>query len=282
MLKRDKIVANLSSVEQLFGKVPEKCYLVPHAAWNVKVSTSWKIEKRRIKDYHLLFVRGGHGRYCLDGHGFELKRGQVVFVGGSAYYTGKQDISDPLSIISLRFGFYANGSKKQLEALSASLYYTYESINADKLEFLFQEICRLHNLAGNPFIASNISSLIHTLLCRTLYEAARNTDYKRDSGLEKIREWLKTHPLDRSEIGVLAKKAGISRKYFTTLFKSYYGVSPKNCQVRQRMNYAKYLLQESDYSIKETALQLGYTDQYIFSKQFKSIIGCAPSEIRNL
>jgi AraC-like DNA-binding protein len=274
MLKTDKI-------EQLFGKVPKKCHLKMHSGCNIKVPAAWKIEKRYISDYHLLFVRNGRGSYCVNGHEIELKRGQIAFVGGGAYYAGEQDISNPPMIIPMRFGFYDNDSGKQLERLSESLYYTYSSTNPDELEFLFLEIIRLYNLTENPFVDSNISSLLHTLLCRTLYEAVKNTDYKQESGLKKIREWLKTHPLDRSDIGELAKKAGISRKYFTTLFKRHYGMSPKSYQVYQRMNYAKYLLQESDYPIKEIASQLGYTDQYIFSKQFKSITGHAPSKIRN-
>lgn len=273
-------MSKIDKIKQLFTRVPRKYSLKLHSAWNVKVSSSWKIEKRYIRDYHLLFVRGGRGSYCLNGHDVELKRGQIVFVGGGAYYSGEQDISDPLSIIPLRFGFYANDSVEQLEPLTDSLYYTYTSLNADQLEFLFLEICRLYNHEKSPFIESNISSLLHTLLCRTLYEAVRESDYK-PNGLERVREWLRTHPLDRSKIDILAKKAGISRKYFTTLFKRHYGISPKNYQLCQRLNYAKYLLQESDYSIKEIALQLGYTDQYIFSKQFKSIIGCPPSKIRN-
>jgi len=274
MLKMDKI-------KDLFGNVPEKYHLKIHTGCNVKVPPLWQIEKRYIQDYHLLFVRGGSGYYNLDGHELQLKRGQVVFVGGSAYYEGKQDLSNPLMIIPIRFGFYDNDSNQQLKALSDSLYYTYNSINPDELEFLFLEIIRLYNLREDSFVNSNISSLLHTLLCRTLYEVQKGTVNKPESSLEKIREWIRTHPLERNNINELAKKAGISRKYFTTLFKRQYGISPKSYQVSQRMNYAKYLLQESDISIKEIAIQLGYTDQYIFSKQFKSIIGHAPSNIRD-
>ncbi|MFA7231971.1 MAG: AraC family transcriptional regulator [Victivallaceae bacterium] len=268
-------------IKHLFVKVSAEYHLKIHSCYNVKVPPSWKIEKRYIKDYHLLFVRGGHGCYYIDGHEIKLKRGQIVFVGGGAYYEGMQDISHSLSIIPIRFGFYNNNSGSQLEPISDSISYSYNSINTNELEFLFLEIIRLYNLSQSIFIDSNISSLLHTLLCRTLYEAEKDTVHKPENGLDEVHEWLKMHPLDRSDIGKLAKKYGISRKYFTTLFKRNYGLSPKSYQVSLRMNYAKYLLQESAMPIKEIATQLGYTDQYIFSKQFKSIIGHAPSAIRN-
>lgn len=274
-------MSKMDKIKNLFAKVPKDCHLKMHSGCNIKVPVSWKIEKRYINDYHLLFVRGGSGYYSLDGQEVELKRGQIAFIGGGAYYSGEQDIANPLVIIPIRFGFYNNKTGKQLEPQTDSLYYTYNSINADELEFLFMEIIRLYNQTENSFNNSNISSLLHTLLCRTLYEAEKDID-KPENNLEKIREWIRTHPLERYNIGELAKKAGISRKYFTTLFTRQYRISPKSYQVSQRMNYAKYLLQESDISIKEIAAQLGYTDQYIFSKQFKSIIGYAPSKIRSL
>ncbi len=274
MLKMDKI-------KNLFSRVSGSFHIKIHSCCNVKVPPAWKVEKRFISDYHLLFVRGGKGYYCLDGQDVELKRGQIVFVGGGAYYIGKQDISNPPVIIPVRFGFYENYTGKQLEPFSCSLCYTYNSPNAESLEFLFTELIRLYSMGEDSFAAANISSLLHTLLCRTLYEAEQNINYKPESNLEKVHEWIRTHPLERTGIDELAKKAGISRKYFTTIFKRRYGVSPKKYQVQQRMNYAKYLLKESDISVKEAAVQTGYTDQYIFSKQFKSIIGSAPSKIRN-
>jgi len=267
----------MDKIKKLFSRVPKECHLRMHSGCNIKTPASWKIEKRYINDYHLLFVRGGNGNYSLDGQETELKRGQVVFVGGSAYYTGSQDISAPLIIIPIRFGFYDNKTGKQLEPQTASLYYTYNSLNADELEFLFREVIRLYNLNDELCI----SSLLHTLLCRTLYESEKAIGHKIENSLDKIHEWIRTHPLDRSDIEKLSKRAGVSRKYFTTLFKRQYGLSPKSYQVLQRMNYAKYLLQESAMPIKEIAAQLGYTDQYIFSKQFKSISGHAPSIIRN-
>lgn len=273
MLKTDKI-------KGLFATVPIEHHLKIHAGWNIKVPPSWRIEKRYIQDYHLLFVRGGSGIYCLNGHEFKLKRGQVVFVGGGAYYEGKQDPSNPPMLIPLRFGFY-NECGTQLEKLTDSLCFTYNSTNPDELEFLFLEIIRLYNLSKNTFTDLNISSLLHALLCRTLYEAEKSADINPESNLGKIKTWIKNHPLERNSIDELAEKAGISRKYFTTLFTRQYGISPKSYQVSQRMNYAKYLLQESDAPIKEIATELGYTDQYIFSKQFKSVMGQAPSVVRN-
>ena len=271
MSKTDKI-------KDLFSKVPGNCHLRIHSAYNIKVSSAWEIEKRYISDYHLLFVRGGSGYYCIDGQDVELKRGQIVFVGGGAYYAAKQDISDPPVIIPIRFGFYDNKTGKQLEPLSDIIHYTYNSINTDNLEFLFTELIRLYNSNNTSYI----SSLLHTVLCLTLYEAEQDITDRHENNLERIREWIRIHPLERTGIDDLARKAGISRKYFTTLFKRRYGLSPKSYQVSERMNYAKYLLQESDISVKEAAAQTGYTDQYIFSKQFKSVIGCAPSKIRKL
>ena len=72
----------------------------------------------------------------------------------------------------------------------------------------------------------------------------------------------------------------LSKKYFSKVFKNKTGVSPKHYQLSSRLSHAKELLFEG-YSVKETAFYLGYTDPFIFSKQFKAIYGISPNECKH-
>ena len=278
MLKKITLSENIDSACKLFAKVPAEYYLKLHSIYNLTVSKGWEIEKRYICDFHLLFVRGGHGRYCLNSEKLELRRGQIVFLGGKTCHEGKQDIHDSLQIIPIRFGFYNNNNGEQLPQVPESIYYSYKTSNTDKIEFLFQELFRLSDKPSSELNLANISSLLHTILCITLEEF--KTPVKFPGNVKKVGDWIKANPLDRSNIDLLVEKSGLSPKYFTRQFKKCYGMSPKSFQVLQRINYAKYLLQESNLLIKEIADQCGYPDQYVFSKQFKSILGISPSEAR--
>jgi AraC-like DNA-binding protein len=101
----------------------------------------------------------------------------------------------------------------------------------------------------------------------------------RDRRLSTAKLLIDAAPQRRFSIGELAEDAGLSAKYFSTLFKSQYGVTPLEYQVTCRMEHAITLL-ESSVTVKEVALLLGYPDPYSFSKQFKHVIGYPPSEVR--
>lgn len=278
MLKRDKRISGFESIKQLLAAVPDLYNLRIHHALSLKVPPSWKIEDRRIDDFHLLFVRGGRGTYHVNDQQVDLERGRMVFVGGSARYSSSQDIDNPPVIMPIRFGFYSRKTGKQLPPINEDIHCICRSANIGISEFMFQEISRLHS-QKDPFSQANAVSLLHSTLCHTLQIAAEhNEDNHRQ--LEKIKKWMTEYPLDRSTIDILARKAGLSKKYFSKLFRNTYGMSPKHYQLLQRMDYAKYLLRESKDAIKEIAYFLGYGDQYTFSRQFTDITGLSPSEFR--
>ncbi|WP_273545580.1 helix-turn-helix domain-containing protein [Paenibacillus caui] len=78
----------------------------------------------------------------------------------------------------------------------------------------------------------------------------------------------------------LAQTLGLNRKYFAELFKSAAGMPPQQYLSRYRMSKACELLESSELSIKEIAYSVGYTDQLLFSRMFKKIIGMSPSDYR--
>ena len=280
MSKRDKIYSDLEILDDILCSVSRESHFKASHAWSLTVSPSWKINKRYIDDFHLLFVRGGRGWYNVNGHEIELKRGRVVFVGGSAYYAGGQYESESLSIIPMRFELRSNGDDSMLEPIKEPVYFSYDTMHISAIEFLFLQVCQINENGSRQLDEATISSLLQTILSLAVREMRETGGNNHHLSIEKTMEWMKEHPLNQKSIDYLARKAGISKKYFTKLFKAQYGVTPKRFQLEQRMNYAMYLLQDSDCSVKEVSAQVGYSDQYIFSKQFKKIIGGSPSDIK--
>ncbi|HEY8499003.1 MAG TPA: AraC family transcriptional regulator, partial [Clostridia bacterium] len=77
----------------------------------------------------------------------------------------------------------------------------------------------------------------------------------------------------------IARKLNISYESFRKLFKEKKGISPHKYIIRKRIDTAKsMLLQEK--TIGEIALELGYSDSFTFSKQFKKVSGVSPSQFR--
>ena len=64
-------------------------------------------------------------------------------------------------------------------------------------------------------------------------------------------------------------------------FRQAYGMPPYEYLSHRRLETAKALLRGSMLSIQDIATQLGYSDQYYFSKYFKKKCGISPKDYRN-
>jgi AraC-like DNA-binding protein len=81
-------------------------------------------------------------------------------------------------------------------------------------------------------------------------------------------------------VSTLSALSGLSVSLFSSLFKCATGYAPIEFFIRLRMQRACELLRETTLSIKEVATLLGYSDQFYFSRIFKSVNGVAPSYYR--
>lgn len=88
-----------------------------------------------------------------------------------------------------------------------------------------------------------------------------------------------THPFTQEE---LAREVGLSREHLARCFKAAYGQSPGRFCAELRLQRAKDLLQISQASIEQIALQCGYLDPNTFSRAFKAKFGHSPARFRLL
>lgn len=78
----------------------------------------------------------------------------------------------------------------------------------------------------------------------------------------------------------LAQLSGMSESHFSRQFKAAMGTSPIDWLRRERVNQAKRRLIESSDPVKEIARQVGYHDQFFFSKDFKKMTKLTPTQFR--
>lgn len=85
-----------------------------------------------------------------------------------------------------------------------------------------------------------------------------------------------------NDIGVndIARYVGISRSQLYRAFLQDFGVSPHAYLQTYRINEACSLLHDPTYSVAEVAGSVGFNDPLYFSRVFKSIKDCTPSEYR--
>ncbi|MHA3702449.1 helix-turn-helix domain-containing protein [Jatrophihabitans sp. YIM 134969] len=84
-------------------------------------------------------------------------------------------------------------------------------------------------------------------------------------------------PLD---VPTLARAAHVSASHFARTFKDTFGETPHRYLQRRRVERAMYLLRETPASVTDVCVQIGFTSLGTFSRTFREIVGCSPSEYR--
>ena len=85
---------------------------------------------------------------------------------------------------------------------------------------------------------------------------------------------------DEIRLETLASIAGMSRHHFGELFRRSTGVSRHQYVVGQRVERGKHMLRETDLSILEIGLAIGFADQATLPKPFRRITRVTPRNYR--
>lgn len=76
----------------------------------------------------------------------------------------------------------------------------------------------------------------------------------------------------------VADRFGISYSYLSRFFKSQFNMNMRDYITKQRINYAKQLLRDTNMQISEIVKLTGYIDVSSFNRRFKATEGCSPTE----
>ena len=98
-----------------------------------------------------------------------------------------------------------------------------------------------------------------------------------DKDVLNIQNWLEKNFNDAVSVGLLADKAGMSRRTFERRFKNATGDSPLRYLQRVRIENAKQLLENGGNTFDEITYMVGYEDSSTFSRIFKKTTGLSPN-----
>ncbi len=84
-------------------------------------------------------------------------------------------------------------------------------------------------------------------------------------------------PLD---VAALARIACVSEKHFIRTFRATFGETPHRYLQRRRVERAMALLRDTDTSVSEICLDVGFASLGTFSRTFRAIVGVSPSAYR--
>ncbi|MCZ8519588.1 MULTISPECIES: AraC family transcriptional regulator [Paenibacillus] len=97
------------------------------------------------------------------------------------------------------------------------------------------------------------------------------------ASMERTKAYIDTNYGDSLNLEQLAQMAGISPKYYGSLFKKMFGKTAIDYLTEVRIRNAKRLMMQSDLRLRDVAFKVGYHDEFYFSRMFKREVGVSPT-----
>ena len=101
------------------------------------------------------------------------------------------------------------------------------------------------------------------------------------SVLRKVRKHIEDHLVQGADIDSLARVAGLSCCHFSRAFKRSTGMPAHHYLITRRVSAAIALIRESNRSLCEISLEVGFADQSHFTRTFLQLTGFTPGDFRH-
>lgn len=136
---------------------------------------------------------------------------------------------------------------------------------------------------GSPLLIDSLKTALAVHLLRN-YCVTRPRLSSYSNGLSQVtltlvEEYINNHLHQDLKLDEIAAIAQISPYHFLRLFKQSMGITPHQYILQCRLHRAKHLLQSSDLSITEIAIQTGFCDQSHLTRHFKRTTGVTPKQL---
>jgi AraC family transcriptional regulator of arabinose operon len=236
--------------------------------------------KEGSNEYILLYCLKWQGTISIENRSINLLPNTFFIILKNVAHHYKSALSDPWSIIWVHFtGESADllynryldsfGNKESFIAYSESRVYLFNEIQAlMERSFQMREI-EIANIKFFDFISSLI------------YSKDINPYISEDDAISISIEFMKNHLENIFSVEELARKHQVSTSHYSRLFHQKTGSSPIQYFNQLKIHKSCQYLYFTDKNIKEICTELGFNDQYYFSRLFKKLMGISPAKYRS-
>lgn len=123
-----------------------------------------------------------------------------------------------------------------------------------------------------------MTGALYQLLAALMRDRRATSMRRGDDSVQQACEFIGNNLAMPITVEDIAAHVGLSRSRLYRLFMSELRLSPVQVLTQVRIRQACALLRRGDLSVKAVAASVGYENQLYFSRRFREIMGCTPTE----
>lgn len=240
----------------------------------------------------IFFITHGNGIMEIDNVDVAIKEGDLIIINPNCPHTEKSSYKFIDQLEYIVFGINnLTLSNKSLPLLNGELptptYYKIMNFNNNKnvilyyLNTLVQEV-ELKEI-NYELACKSILTLFIIYISRNSESTLLITNNPEKLNIEcvKIKNYIDSHYSENITLDILSNLSYINKFHLVHLFTKQMGISPINYLISKRIEESKNLLTTTNYSIRDIATIVGFSNSSYFSQMFKKFNGDSPRIYKN-
>ena len=266
---------------------PFSTYHIENAGRSFQIPVHWHDE------FEIIYVKSGLLTVSISGESYIGKAGDAFVVSpGNLHLMGSQTgtvdyytFLFPLKYISFRTDDMLD--EKLLEPLNSGHLMICPRVK-DTAKELCEQLIEIYE-AKKDESESKITTQVRTkiILLQFILEmwkkgfVIENDTSGRNTVEKEMVSYIQQNFTGKISLKEFGEQFHLSEKYISRYFKKHFHITLSQYITYLRLENAKQLLQDTDLSVTETAMQSGYQNVSYFIRSFKKAYGISPLKYRN-
>lgn len=253
--------------------------------WEAK--RKFKFPSSDFTVWSMIAVKQGRFRFSVRSVDGEATAGDILFVPPNTEFT--REIIEPLTFFFIRF-MYSDIAVPNEARITHLLHerfgYRFRTPEQDRLLNNYRQLLSLHeqNDKRSHLWATHYVYDIWLLFCKEveMMEPGAEASASQDTLVHAVKDWIERDADRDIKLRDMARHFDLHPVQLTRRFQKAFGVSPSRYLYTIRIEKAKSLLIETDYTIDHIAQLCGYHNGFYFSRIFTQYTKMNPSVFRKI
>ena len=249
-------------------------------AASAKYSGDWHSTPHVHSYTELFYIIGGQGRFRIDEELFSVSKDQLVIVNSNIAHTEVSYEAHPLEYIVVGI----EGLELSVDGDNNGRFCVFSFPQGNQALTCMQNI--LHEMqAQEPHYQTLCQAYMEILVVQLMRDARFSAAEMPSEPVNSrqctmVRRYIDNHYKEPLTLDLLAEKANVNKYYLSHIYKEAYGISPISYMISCRIQEGKRLLADTDLSLSQISVILGFSSASYFSQSFRKAEGISPAEYR--
>lgn len=231
--------------------------------------------------YEMELITDGHGSQLFNGANIELKKKDIYLLRPLDYH---KIHSDGITIRHVKVipSVLPKWIIKMVHSLKNPLVINLSDEEFQKFQYLFDLLEEELNKEHEEFLDAKTSIL--ELLFNYFLRLDNTNVLSENQVVTKIIYFIQkgNHFTDKITLDEIAEYVGYSKYYTSSIFHKQYGITIQDFIINQRIEYAKKLILETNYSMTDIIVECGFSSISNFYSKFIDRVGCSPLKFKKI